>query len=249
MSFGIDVSHYQGNIDWTRVKASGKEFAICKAMFESSHRVDEFFVRNYRGAVDNGMGVGAYIFIGSKCAENPEEDARAFLSILGNRKMDYGIWIDAESAKIRALGRDRVADIIKREMAVIRRAGYWCGIYTNPDWHKNVLTDELKREKLLVARYPKNDDGTVKPNLSPMSYAVAWQYSSKGHVDGISGNVDLDIDYAIKPKKTIDELSKEVLHGYWGTAASVPTRRQRLTAAGYDYDAVQKRVNELLRNR
>jgi len=81
--------------------------------------------------------------------------------------------------------------------------------------------------------------------------AVAWQYSSKGRVPGIKGDVDLDVDYdgivnLTRPdRKTNLQIAQEVLDNKWGTKYSKPSRKERLTAAGYDYFVIQKLVNEL----
>ena len=117
---------------------------------------------------------------------------------------------------------------------------------------------DLKRDfDFWIARYPRNDTGTYNRNSSlrpSYTKAVAWQYSSKGKVEGINGNVDLDVDYdgvvrliAKDPyKKTNEEIAKEVLEGKWGTKNTNPTREKRLTMAGYDYKAIQKIVNAWL---
>ena len=129
------------------------------------------------------------------------------------------------------------------------------GIYCNRDWYMNVIHDDLKANyDFWIARYPSNDRGVYNPNssLKPNpKMAVAWQYSSKGHVNGISGNVDLDVDYdgiinlTAPDRKTNAEIALEVLAGKWGTKTSRPSRKQLLTAAGYDYEAVQYIVNKL----
>ena len=138
---------------------------------------------------------------------------------------------------------------------IFRSAGYYVGIYCNRDWYLNVIHDDLKsRFDFWIARYKKNDDGVYYPYSSlkpPANMAVAWQYSSKGRVPGIKGNVDLDVDYdgivnLTRPdRKTNLQIAQEVLDNKWGTKYSVPTRKERLTAAGYDYFAIQKIVNEL----
>ena len=131
-----------------------------------------------------------------------------------------------------------------------------CGIYCNRDWYLNVIPEDLKKDFVFwIARYPANDNGTYNPDSSirPSSdYAVAWQYSSKGSVPGIQGKVDLDIDYEIdtyKPYRDIDEIALEVIDGKWGNVDSVPSRKVRLEKAGYNYFEVQKKVNEVLKNR
>lgn len=248
---GIDVSHYQGNIDWGKVRSDNIQFAIMKAMYESTHKPDEYFKSNYLGCVANGIKKGAYIFIGSKSISNPKEDAEAFLDILNGRKLEYGIWLDAESTKVRLLGKNKISDILITEASIFEKAGYQVGIYTNPDWYKNVLDIDLLLNKypFWVARYPKNDTGVMKNTLSPKSYAEAWQYSSKGRVSGIKGNVDLDIDYSYSHWCEYYDMALQVLAGKWGTANTKPTRKERLEKAGYNYSEVQSMVNAIYKIR
>lgn len=76
----------------------------------------------------------------------------------------------------------------------MKKAGYKVGIYCNLDWYNNVLTDALRKYECWIARYPADDNGTVQTRLKP-SVGIGWQYSSKGKVSGISGNVDMDVFY------------------------------------------------------
>lgn len=254
---GIDASHYQKNIDWSKVSGSGKKFAILKAMYEAqSHRIDETFEANYRGAGQNGMSRGVYIFIASSSIKDPEGDAKSLLRILQDRPLEYGIWLDYESNVLRALGKEKITQLAGVYENIFRAAGYYVGIYCNKDWYENVISDELKtRFDFWIARYPKKDSGTYSPTskLRP-SYkqAVAWQYSSKGTVPGISTPVDLDVDFdgvvsliAQTPyKKTNEEILQEVLDGKWGTKNTNPSREKLLTMAGYDYQIIRRMVNE-----
>ncbi len=197
MQYGIDVSHYQKDIDWKKVKDAGKSFAILKAMYETNHKPDEYFEKNYQGCKANNIELGVYDFFGSKNIENPEKDAKDLLKILNNRELPWGIWLDLESAKLRVIGKNNITKLVEIEAKIFRDAGYKVGIYCNVDWYKNVLdSNYLKQDySFWIARYPKNDTGFKVDVLSPKSYADAWQYSSKGNVPGIQGNVDLDISY------------------------------------------------------
>lgn len=253
---GIDVSHYQGRIDWKKVAASGKKFAIMKAMYEAqSHRKDETFEYNYEEAGKNGIARGVYIFIASASMADPEKDARSLIAHLNGRKLEYGIWIDLEANVVRARGKAYIRDLVFKYANIFRANGYYVGIYCNRDWYMNVIHDDLKNSfDFWIARYPRNDFGEYNPNssLKPSAkMAVAWQYSSKGDVPGIPTKCDLDVDYdgvinlARPGRKTNLELAYEVLDNKWGTKHSNPTRRQQLTAAGYDYDAVQRIVTQL----
>ena len=197
MRYGIDVSHWQGNIDWSKVKASGKQFAILKCMYESSFRPDETFEKNYEGCVKNGIDVGIYLYHARKSFENPTLEANSALNILKGRNLPYGIWLDLEDKNIRGKSKSEMNKFIQTEASIFKAKGYNVGIYCNKDWYYNVLDSSTlkKTYHFWVARYPSQDNGTVQESLSPKSYASGWQYSSKGRVNGISGNVDLDIDY------------------------------------------------------
>ena len=256
---GIDVSHYQKTIDWAKVAAADKKFAIMKAMYEAqSHRKDETFEANYKGAGDYGIDRGVYIFIASASIADPVADAKALLKHLNGRKLEYGIWLDLESDVLRAKGKEFIRNLCYIYAYHFTMAGYFVGIYCNRDWYLNVIHDDLKNDfDFWIARYPAGDNGSYNPasTLKPNgSYAVAWQYSSKGSVPGVPTKCDLDVDYdgitkldyKTSYKKDINKIAHEVLEGKWGTKDTVPTRKERLEAAGYDYTEVQNKVNELV---
>ena len=198
--FGVDVSHYQLDIDWKKVAEQGKSFAIMKCMYEAqSHRIDETFEANYRKCGIYGIARGVYIFIGRCSMADPVKDAKALLGHLADRPLEYGIWLDYESEHLRRMGKNKIHDMTYIYANAFRAAGYHVGIYCNKDWYDNVIPEPLKNDfDFWIARYPKNDVGAYNKtsSLRP-SYktAVAWQYSSKGHVDGIGPAVDLDVDY------------------------------------------------------
>ena len=258
--FGIDVSHYQGRIDWAKVRESGVKFAILKCMYEAqSHRIDEQFEANYAGCKQNGIAVGVYIFIGSQSIKDPDADALALLGHLRGRHLDYGIWLDYESDALRATGGTNIHWMTEIYVDYFKAAGYYVGIYCNQDWYKNVISARTRLcYDFWIARYPKNDQGKYNKLslLRPSGARVsAWQYSSKGKVPGINTNVDLDVDYdgvlsLIADKsyhRTYEEIAKEVIEGKWGTKNTIPSRKTLLKRAGYDYQKVQDIVNEMLK--
>lgn len=255
---GIDVSHYQKAIDWKKVAGSGRKFAVLKCMYEAqSHRKDEYFEMNYRGCQENGLARGVYIFIASSSLRDPKGDAKSLLKHLADRPLEYGIWLDYEADVLRQQGKQRIKELTDIYAKAFRSAGYYTGIYCNVDWYKNVIPSELKSGfDFWIARYPKKDIGAYNANstLRPASnLAVAWQYSSKGKVPGITGNVDLDVDFDGKVdlraktpiKKTTEEIAKEVLEGKWGTKNTIPSRKDILIRAGYNYGEVQRLVNKM----
>lgn len=199
--FGVDVSHYQGKIDWAKVKATGKTFAILKAQYENgNHGYDPCFVDNYKGAIVNGFKVDVYDYFGSATYADPIAQAKALVSKLKAVGFTGKVWMDLENAKIRNVGKIQMNTMIQKYATVIVAAGYKLGIYCNYDWYKNVL-DVANLKKLYpfwIARYPLADVGAYNAtsSLSPKAFGVGWQYSSKGKVNGITGNVDLDVMYS-----------------------------------------------------
>lgn len=219
---GIDVSHYQGRIDWKKVADSGKQFAIMKCQYEAqSHRIDETFEYNYEEAGRAGLARGVYIYIARASMADPELDANSLLRHLKGRKLEYGIWLDLEDKTVDVKGKGYIRDLAFKYADIFMKAGYFVGIYCNRDWYIRLIHDDLKRDfDFWIARYPKNDTGEYNSNSSlKPSYqmAVAWQYSSKGKVPGIAGNVDLDVDYdgvvnlVEKPTQNPYKLSVNVL--------------------------------------
>lgn len=199
--FGLDVSHYQGKIDWAKVRATGMVFAILKAQYESAgHGYDPCFVDNYKGATANGFKVDVYDYFGSVTYADPVAQAKALVSKLKAVGFSGKVWMDLEDKKIRNVGKIQMNTMIGRYAAVIVAAGYSLGIYCSYDWYQHVL-DVANLKKLYsfwIARYPLADTGmyNAASALSPKSYANGWQYSSKGKVSGITGNVDLDVMYS-----------------------------------------------------
>lgn len=242
---GIDVSHYQLEIDWRAVKEQERDFAILKAQYEAqSHRKDEYFERNYKGCKDNGISTGVYIFIGTQSIADPKHDAKSLISHLEGRALDYGIWIDLEAAAVRRLSKDAITKLVSIYEDIFKNAGYYVGIYCNLDWYRNVLdVNALSDFDFWIARYPKNDDGTLRESLNP-GIGVAWQYSSKGRLHGIRTNVDLDVDFdgvinlSNNPyHRPVNPYREPVsAHGIGATGNVVKWIQFELNVAGYELE-------------
>lgn len=191
MVYGIDVSSYQKKPDWKKVRESGKEFAILRVACSTGK--DPSFEYNYENAKANGIAVGVYRFSYALSVDQAKAEARKVVEYLAGRKLEMGVWLDLEWDKQRALGKTTVRKIATEWIKVIRDAGYECNIYSNLDWYKNVVGGLDAR--YWIARYPANDNGSVRINLKPNIGEVGWQFSSKGVVPGIVGNVDMNVWY------------------------------------------------------
>lgn len=192
---GIDVSKYQGVVDWARVKASGVQFAILRAGYgRAIKQVDPFFTPNYKGCKAAGLPVGAYWYSYADDIAAAKLEAQTCLEAIRGKQFEYPIWFDQEyETKIKALTDQQRTDIVKTFCDILEAAGYYTGIYCSRDWLQNYLIPgQLKAYDVWVAAYGKTA-GSV-----PLPYGM-WQYSSTGKVPGISGNVDLDIAYKDYP--------------------------------------------------
>lgn len=189
---GIDVSSWQGKPDWPKVSNSGVKFAILRIHQKSG--VDTSFEHNYKGCKSNGILIGGYKYSYALTSAQAIEEAENVISVLGGRGLDFPVFYDLEWSQQRNLGKQAIENIAVAFLTRIKKAGYKVGIYCNLDWYNNVLSDVLKQYDCWIARYPANDNGSVQERLRP-NVGVGWQYSSKGKVSGISGNVDMDVFY------------------------------------------------------
>jgi len=258
---GIDVSVFQGTINWEKVKKAGIEFAVLRGTY-GRYEKDEKFELNYKNARAAGMPIGFYHYTYANTIEKAKQEADFVISVLKGKQFEYPIAFDIEDKSLTGLSRQLLTDITKTFCARVQAAGYYVNIYTNPNWTRNYLyMDQLKDFDVWIAQW--SDKCTYSGE-----YGI-WQYSEKGKVSGISGRVDMDYAYKdyptiIKnaglngykketnpqpkpePKKTIEEIAQEVIDGKWGDKTTKPSRKQRLEAAGYNYDEVQKLVTRIL---
>ena len=196
---GIDVSHWQGTIDFKKVKAAGHDFVIIKAGGSDNGRyTDKKFLINYNNAVAAGLHVGAYYFNGPRCqgAASGTADAIHFLNILGKLKFDFPVFCDIEAQP--AVKRIQNTEAVKAFCEKMEAAGWWVGIYASDvsGFRSRLDHSQLTKYTHWVADY--TDPVTVCTDHQMR------QYSSKGKVPGISGSVDLDyslIDYSATIKK------------------------------------------------
>lgn len=243
----IDVSEHQGKIDWEKVMPH-IDGAILRCGYGGNYedQDDSMFFRNADECTRLGIPFGVYIYSYAKSNQGAQYEADHVLRLIKDYKLSYPVYLDLEESGTEYGAIER-ANIFGD---IIEDAGYWCGVYANLNWWENYLVG-LDRFTKWVAQYNIECEYTG-------SYLDIWQYTSKGNVPGISGNVDMNECYRdlpaeilgevkeeVKPiKKTVDELVEEVLDGLWGNDDD---RKNRLLAAGYDYDAVQDAVNAKLK--
>ncbi len=195
-TFGIDVCKYQGVIDWAKVFRAGKRFAVLKATHKDNCK-EIALDRNYAGCRENGVAVAVYRYVYATSIKKAQDEAYGIIRALEGKTLDGEIWLDMEDESISRIGKAALTTIIDTETTILKDAGYKVGIYCNRDWYERTLDGAglSKRYQFWIAKYGKNDGSYEGRSDNPKDIAIGWQYSSKGRVDGISGNVDLDLIY------------------------------------------------------
>lgn len=188
---GIDVSSYQGKIDWNAVKKDNIDFVILRSITQNG-KPDARFEEYYAGSVAAGYRPDVYVYMYDLTPESARVRAGKVVDLIRGRQVKR-VWLDMELAAQRNLPKSCLTEIINAAVEVIRAAGYEVGIYCNQDWYNNVLDVANLPYMYWIARYGKND-GTAVPSLRPEA-AVIWQHTSNGLVDGIAGRVDMNICY------------------------------------------------------
>lgn len=201
---GIDISHWQGKIDFSKVKAAGKEFVIIKAGGSDNGRyTDSMFSEYYDAAIKAGLHVGAYYFTGRNFynVESGIADAEHFIKILNGRKFDFPVWCDIEATQPGRRDDATAAAIAFCDR--LEQSRYFAGIYASviSGFKSRLDHDKLTKYAHWAAQYGKKCKDAD---------AQMWQYSSTGKVDGISPRVDLDISYVSYP----DIIIKKGLNNY-----------------------------------
>lgn len=194
--WGIDVSKWNKEIDWNQVADSGVEFVIIRCGYRGSNSgylvEDPYFEQNIRGAKNAGLKVGVYFFTQALDVTEAVEEASIALTLCAEYELDYPIFIDTEGAggngradNLDAVTRTEVCDAFCR---TIESSGYRAGVYASCNWfNNNLISDGLGHHYIWLAEYRKVPQYSGKYDM--------WQYTSKGSVAGIDGNVDLNIGY------------------------------------------------------
>ena len=247
---GIDVSEFQGSIDWSKVKNDGIEVAILKLGniydYDANYK-DSKFETNYKNARAQGIKIGAYIYNYCNTVDTLKEGLEWALEQLDGKKFDMPIYLDMEDKDIQGETVETLTNQCNEFARFVQDKNYKAGVYANVNWLKNKLNPSEFNKNISVwaAQYYTECQYTGDYDI--------WQYTSSGKVSGISGNCDMNYLYneniieesttTGNDKKSVDELAQEVIDSKWGDGEE---RKKKLEEAGYDYNAVQDRVNEML---
>lgn len=214
---GIDVSKWQGDINWNKVKNDGVEFVIIRAGYSTT--IDAKFKTNIEGALKAGINVGVYWFsyaIDNKTLKKEYEKCIETLKPYKS-KIKYPVFFDLEYSSIRyakkkgvAITKTLASNMAKVFLKEIKKAGYIPGVYTNIDFSNNYFTSEVLNDyDIWIAQY--RNECTYKGKYT------MWQHSEKGSVSGITGNVDLNYcykEYVSSSNKNVKLLQQALNRSY-----------------------------------
>ena len=207
---GIDVSAHQGRIDWEKVKNSGIQFAILRLGIGSdiASQDDAYFAANVQGCEVVGLPWGAYLYSYALNLEEAKSEVQHALRLLKNKRPEYPVFFDMEDTygykvKHGMPSNQGLVDICKTFLLGIEDAGYYASLYASLSWLNNQLnSSELDRFDKWVAQW--NTSWSYKK-----PYGI-WQYTGSGKVEGINGNVDMNIAYTNYP----EIIKKSDLNGF-----------------------------------
>lgn len=198
--YGIDVSEWQGVIDWAKAKAGGIKFAILRAGISS--RADKCFATNYAACENAGIPAGAYWYCTATTVADAKAQAKLFLQIISGKKFAYPVYMDLEEHEQFALGKAKCSELADAFLTVLEQAGYFAGLYCSTSYLQQYLTDSIRsRYAIWVAQYYTSCtyDG---------DYGI-WQYNVAGNAEydiigqksipGIVGECDMDYCYTDYP--------------------------------------------------
>lgn len=190
---GMDVSYWQGLINWERVKADDIDFAILRCGYVKTlgrPQVDQQWKRNAQECERLGIPYGVYIYSYAKTVEAAKAEADHVINTLKGFSPTYPVYFDLEEKSLESTSnRMLLANMASAFCDKIAAAGYTPGIYANTNWWNNYLTDPVFDQwERWVAQY------NSKCSYTRGSYRL-WQCSASGKVDGIVGNVDLDLEF------------------------------------------------------
>lgn len=194
---GIDVSRWQGNVNWPAVAGAGKKFVMLRVWHTAAsaeESKDITFETNYKEARATGIKVGCYAYSTATNVRDAAAEAYNVIHILNGRHMDYPVVMDLESSNQLALTNAQRTDLVFAFKNVIESHGYKFALYANTYWMDHYIDNKrLGNMDLWVARYSPGP--TTGHEYSGGGKVIMWQYTNKGRVSGIQGDVDLDYSY------------------------------------------------------
>lgn len=218
----IDVSSYNGKVNWEKAKAYGCQGAILK-IIRKDLKIDNGFNRNYQACNENELAWGVYNYSYATTVTKAKSDMKLVCDILDKIDKEYftyGVWFDIEDKVQASLSKAKIAEIINAAQQVVEERGYLFGVYTGMSYYNEHIDRKLvKCNNWWIARYYQGDKRmqiATNPDeeKKPVAANIAWQYTSKGRFpkiisSGNSGNFDLNVLYKEPVAKKVEENVKK----------------------------------------
>lgn len=184
----VDISEFQQNIDFNKMKNDGIKAVIIRAGYgrETSQK-DSMFESHYRNAKSAGLKVGAYWYSYADSVDDAEKEANACLACIGGKALDMPVYYDMEDNFQTHLSKSTLTAIAERFCDTVKANGYKVGVYANLNWFNNYLDYKKLKSKYSIWLAQYNDKAELACDI--------WQNSSMGKVSGYGGNIDTNVIY------------------------------------------------------
>lgn len=204
---GIDVSKWQGIVDFEKVRGAGYGFVIINAGYgRYISQKDGYFEDNYRKAKAAGLDIGAYWYSYAVSAREAAQEAEVFMQAVKGKAFEYPLCFDIEDSSQRGLSNSVIGDMVDSFCGALEKSGYYAAVYSYADFLTRKVPVQCRRKyDVWVAAHD-----VAKPPYD-MSYGM-WQYTSTGRVNGVKGDCDCDMSYmdypAIMKEKGLNGFKK-----------------------------------------
>ncbi|WP_297955530.1 glycoside hydrolase family 25 protein [uncultured Ruminococcus sp.] len=192
---GIDVSVWQGKIEWDKVKASGIDYAVVRAGYgNDASQTDKYFKANIEGAEKAGLNCGVYWYSYATSAEDAVREAEACYEVIKGHKFGYPVYYAVEDASFASLSNQQITEIINAFCSVLEKKGYYVGVKSYANFLNTRIDPSVySKYDVWVAHY-----GVSKPAFN--KNFNMWQFTNEGKVNGIKGYVNCNYAYLDFPK-------------------------------------------------
>lgn len=240
MQKGIDLSVYQSNVDYTKLKNQGIEFAIIRCGYgKNSNQKDKMFEKHYNGLKSCNIKIGAYLYSYAKTVESGIQEAKNCLKFIEGKTFDLPIFYDLEDSITRQyLRKPEITECAIKFCEEIEKAGYKVGVYASLDWFKNCIdANKLieKNYKIWLAQWSIQVTKEFKVDY--------WQYTSKGKIDGIVGKVDMNY-FLNEEKENVNNVNNSVDNSKENEIIYVVKKGDNLTKIAKEFNTT---INELVK--
>lgn len=237
---GVDLSTYQRNVNYLELKASGIDFAIIRCGYgKNESQKDNMFEQHYAGLKYAGIKVGAYLYSYASTVEGARLEAENCLKFIKDKQFDLPIFYDLEDEKYTGVAsKETITQMAIVFCETIIKNGYQAGIYANLNWFNNKMyVDRLLNYNIWLAQWSDKPTANFRVDI--------WQYTSKGRINAIIGNVDMDISYKDYTQPVENPVDNKIYFDIGKTYTTQVDLNVR-TGAGTDYRI--KKFSELTKD-